>query len=77
MEDWFEKAPSCPVCGSEDTVPIVYGLPTEETMEYARRGKVVLGGCIIHESSPAWHCNSCGYEWGKYEEFYEEDEEED
>lgn len=66
-ENYYEKAPPCPNCGSTDTVPIIYGLPAEEAFEEEREGKVVLGGCIIFENSPKWHCKSCGYEWGRHE----------
>jgi hypothetical protein len=57
---------ACPSCGSaEDTVPIVYGFPTEETMERAKRGRVVLGGCMVSSESPQWHCRRCGTKWGR------------
>ncbi|MEQ9617581.1 MAG: hypothetical protein RIG61_00210 [Deltaproteobacteria bacterium] len=53
----------CPECGSEDVVPIVYGLPTPDTFESAGRGEIRLGGCEIEEDSPTLICKSCGREW--------------
>jgi rubrerythrin len=49
----------CPVCKGK-VLPIIYGLPTEEMGEKARNGEVILGGCIITEFSPSWHCPTCG-----------------
>ena len=37
-----------------DVVPIVYGEPSEELVRRARRGEVVLGGCVITQHSPRW-----------------------
>lgn len=56
---------SCPSCGSRSVVRIAYGHPSEETQEAARRGVVVLGGCILAEDAPKWHCRRCKHSWGK------------
>ncbi len=56
----------CGECGSHDVVPIVYGLPGPELIEQAEAGEVVLGGCVVEDGSPVWHCNGCGYEWGRF-----------
>ena len=53
----------CPECGSEDVLPIIYGLPAPETEERAQRGEVRLGGCIVEEGSPTLVCTLCGREW--------------
>jgi hypothetical protein len=56
---------ACPRCGSKDAVPIVYGLPTEESIRKEAEGKYILGGCeIISGLSPALYCKKCGNEWG-------------
>ena len=49
---------TCPMCGSERVAPILYGLPANEPDEM-----VHLGGCIISEDNPSWHCKACGHEW--------------
>ncbi len=54
---------ACPKCDSEKVVPIVYGFPTDETMEAARRGEVSLGGCIIMGDDPNRECQDCGHQW--------------
>jgi hypothetical protein len=46
------------MCGSERVAPILYGLPANEPDEM-----VHLGGCIISEDNPSWHCKACGHEW--------------
>jgi len=40
-------------------VPILYGLPTEEGFEAARRGEVKLGGCLVEPWKPEWWCLAC------------------
>jgi hypothetical protein len=56
-----ERPEKCPDCGSDRILPIAYGLPAPETEEAARRGKVVLGGCMVQE--PSWHCQQCFNSW--------------
>jgi hypothetical protein len=49
----------CPRCGSTDAVEIIYGDPDVELGEAARRGEVVLGGCVIGPESPDYECRTC------------------
>ena len=44
----------------------MYGMPTHEAWEEAKQGKFVIGGCCVSDDSPKWHCQACGYEFGKY-----------
>ena len=53
----------CPQCGSEDVIGIVYGYPTEETLERAEAGQVRLGGCVVGYCDPNRYCKNCGHEW--------------
>ena len=53
----------CPECGSTDIIPIAYGKPGTELIKAADRGEVVLGGCMVPEDPPNWHCNNCGAQW--------------
>jgi hypothetical protein len=48
---------------SEDTVLIVYGLPTRELEEAAGRGELVLGGCLVSFDAPDRACENCSHEW--------------
>jgi tetratricopeptide (TPR) repeat protein len=44
----------CPVCHNDDNVvPIRYGLPAGPVPD-----DVVLGGCLVNETSPHWWCKS-------------------
>jgi hypothetical protein len=52
---------TCPDCGSSDWKPIAYGLPTEDTQEDARRGHVVLGGCMLGDAQR--YCRACFNSW--------------
>lgn len=51
----------CDACAGDSVVPVVYGLPTEEAFESARRGEIALGGCIIDFDNPTLACTSCGW----------------
>ncbi len=60
------RPPPCPRCGSADqVVEVVYGLPSQETAERARRGELVLGGCILRPDFPAWYCRACELDFGQ------------
>lgn len=56
----------CPNCGG-DLLLIRYGEPGISMMRAARRGEIVLGGCIVSESDPDLECAACGEQfrvWG-------------
>lgn len=53
----------CPRCGSQRSLPIVYGLPTKALEEEAARGEVVLGGCDVDGREPTRQCRACGHAW--------------
>ena len=58
--------PTCPICGSTEVVPIVYGY-TKASPVYDLEKMMpnfVLGGCCITDFSPTLHCNICGEEFG-------------
>jgi hypothetical protein len=59
------RPPRCPVCGSKDSVEIVYGLPGAELIEASERGEVAIGGCVVMEdgSDPDRRCRVCETEW--------------
>ena len=63
MTEKTGKHPACPKCGSEQVVPIGYGLPGPEMAAMADRGEIVLGGCVIEPDAPRWSCKACGWEW--------------
>jgi len=54
------KKPQCPKCKSnKNTIPILYGLPTGEGFDKADRGELKIGGCVVREDNPEWHCKRC------------------
>jgi len=59
------KPEKCPRCGSKDIVIIHYGYPTPAAMEYIRKNKMAMGGCVIRPDAPKWKCNACGHRWGR------------
>ena len=55
---------NCPKCSSKDSVVhIRYGMPGQEMQDNYYKGKIKLGGCMIDDSAPNYHCNECKYEW--------------
>lgn len=62
-EELKPKGATCTICGSTETLPIVYGLPGPGLAERARLGQVRLGGCVIDPGAPNWFCRYCGGEF--------------
>ena len=66
-----KNAKKCPHCGSTSTLPIAYGLMSDEVMqENAKDRKYVWGGCVISNLSPTDYCKDCKESFGgdSYEE---------
>jgi hypothetical protein len=59
----MKRPKQCPKCGSNDIIPIKYGLPGPEMMEDSFAGKIKLGGCVIDFRNPDWYCKKCDYKW--------------
>jgi hypothetical protein len=60
------EPPACPECGAQNTVPVMYGYPSQETFEAVERGEipwVAIGGCVLDESNPFWGCPICQHRW--------------
>jgi len=55
----------CPNCKSENIAQILRGLPdmTKISQKDIDDSKIILGGCLVGENDPDWHCNDCGNEW--------------
>lgn len=58
----------CPMCKSDSTATIMYGLITPEERantdsfyEVLREQKKVLGGCVV--GPERFYCYSCGHRW--------------
>lgn len=49
----------------------MYGLPvfSDELLKEVDSGKIILGGCIIMEGAPKYHCNDCNEDFGCVREY--------
>jgi hypothetical protein len=45
-------------------IPIAWGLPDEALFKDAQKGEVVLGGCVVGDHDPSWHCKACDRGFG-------------
>ena len=41
---------------TDNIIPILYGLPAKKTFEKAKKGLVLLGGCIVSDCDPHYYC---------------------
>jgi hypothetical protein len=55
----------CPDCGSGAILPICYGSPGPEMQDDARRGAIILGGCVFRDAK--WYCKHCFNRWPENE----------
>ena len=58
LDDFLGYEPKCPNCGSK-LLEIIYGMPDSEIGEKAMKGELFLGGCMISDENPKYHCNTC------------------
>ena len=58
----------CPKCGSKNIAKYMYGLPvfSDELLKEIDNGKIKLGGCVIMEDAPKYHCNDCEEDFGHF-----------
>lgn len=56
----------CPKCGNRNVAEYLWGMPafTKKLEEELEVGHFVLGGCMITESDPKYHCNNCKKDFG-------------
>ncbi len=72
LDDFLGYEPRCPNCTNK-MIKIVYGMPDTDTMKKAQRGEIFLGGCVIEEFQPEYHCNKCRRSYNKnLDEYIEE-----
>ena len=58
IDEFLGYEPKCPNCNSK-MIEIIYGMPDSTTMEKAKKGELFLGGCMIEDENPKYHCNKC------------------
>ena len=56
----------CPRCSSRNIGRWEFGLAPSVPEEEIKSGRVHVGGCVVYEDAPQYHCNDCGYDWGKW-----------
>lgn len=54
----------CPKCGADRARKILWGLPSDEFLKSEKSKDYYLGGCIVSDNDPIWHCEACDWEWG-------------
>jgi len=55
----FDDSPErCPVCGSREPLPLVYGAPSAEMLIAAKLGQIALGDPASPDGSAQWACRS-------------------
>jgi hypothetical protein len=59
----------CPHCQKPSGRPIVHGMPTMESVFRAKMGELILGGCVVDESTKECGCLECHAEWDPEEWF--------
>ncbi len=57
-----EPQAPCPRCGTPG-IPIIWGLPGADLAEAARRGEVILGGCLVTGDDADHECPACRHQW--------------
>ena len=60
------EPPPCRQCGAQDTVGILYGFPSPETVEAIEGGDIpgaAIGGCVVDDTNPVWACPACRHRW--------------
>ena len=58
-----DKPKQCPVCQSNQVIPIIYGMPNADLVMKDAAGEAVIGGVATYAYSPEWHCNACRHQW--------------
>ena len=60
----YQKKGVCPICRlTKSVVPIVYGLPDQTLFRSAKKGKIVLAGCIIPEYPLKFYCKRDAFDF--------------
>lgn len=58
LDEFLGYEPKCPNCGSK-MLKIEYGMPGPEIIDKAKAGRIFLGGCMVEDENPEYHCNNC------------------
>lgn len=66
--------PACPGCGSPRIAPILWGMPSPEVDEAAKRNELVCSGCSMfgYDLDPTYRCLDCRFEDTRFDPATEE-----
>lgn len=56
VEKYVPKEGECPKNPKDKVIPILYGMPSEESFKQADSGLVILAGCILPENPKFYFC---------------------
>ena len=64
----LDNLPPCPICGGNDIAQIIYGKPplTRQVLAGLESGRILSGGCLVHNGAPEWYCFSCRQDFGHH-----------
>ena len=51
-----DPTPSCPRCGAEGALPLIFGTPSREMLISEQLGQIALGGSIESAKNLEWAC---------------------
>ncbi len=54
---------TCPECLAKEGVDILYGYPSDDTLQSWFKKEVELGGCIVGNEKPTRKRFKCGHQW--------------
>ena len=66
MSDVLAERGTCPRCGSDQVVHVVFGLPAPGAAERAPEW-VEFAGCVVWPNPPDRRCEHCGHAWSSTE----------
>lgn len=66
---------SCPVCGNDSIVEVLYGIRYIDMTDSCQGAKrYASGGCMVSKDSPRFVCRKCRYKWGILPMFLSDEE---
>lgn len=70
----YPSPTECPRCGEIAVVSIVRGMPGGDLVARARRGEIILGGCVVSDplDMPKVGCTACNWREATVSDFLEE-----
>jgi Zn ribbon nucleic-acid-binding protein len=53
----------CPKCNKKEGLKVLYGYPSDITLQAWHNNEIELGGCVVAEDYPNRKCMKCNYFW--------------